>query len=134
MNPRQFLLIGGIVLLFLGVSGYFILGPNPETSLLRNFFWLDGAENIAHLVFGIVALAAYFLLKDAAMQKWLVVLVGVVALVVAVLGFINMGGGIPNAGPANLENPSDNILHLVVAIWAFTSAVMANRSSSAPVV
>jgi len=133
MNPRQFLLIGGIVLLFLGISGYFILGPNPESSLLGSFFWLDGAENIAHLLFGAVALLAYFLLKDAGMQKILVILVGLVALVVTVLGFMSMSNPIPNVGVANLESPADNILHLVVALWAFGAVFMGKGSSmSAP--
>jgi hypothetical protein len=50
--------------------------------------------------------------------------VGVVALLAAVLGFLNSANPSPNVGVANLENPYDNVLHLVVAVWAFAAAFM----------
>lgn len=130
MNPKQFLLVGGIVLVVLGLAGMVFLGPTPDQSMLGNFFWLDGTENIAHLLFGVVALATYFLLKDEMLAKWLVVAVGGVAALVAVLGFLNASGAVPNLGLTNLENPSDNILHVVVAVWAFAAAFMSSSSTS----
>ena len=48
-----------------------------------------------------------------------VVLVGIIAAAVAVIGFLNGGNYVPNVGISNLENPSDTILHLVVAAFAF---------------
>lgn len=128
MNSRQFLLVGGVVLLVLGVAGMTVLGPTPSASMLGDFFWLDATENYAHLLFGVVALAAYYLLKDANLTKWLVVLVGVVALVAALAGFMNSMQSVPLLGTTNLENPSDNVLHLVVAAWAFYAAFMGKRS------
>lgn len=118
MNPRQFLLLGGIILVALGVLGMYGLGPDEKSSALGAFFWLDSGENMAHLVLGVVALLAYFMLKDENMVKWLVILVGVVALLASVWGFLSNGNATPNVGVANLENPSDNILHLVVAVWS----------------
>lgn len=124
MNPKQFLLLGGIILILLGVLGYVGLGPTPEQSFLGSWFWLDSGENVAHLLLGVVALLAYYFLKDAELLKWLVALVGVVALVATVLGFMNLALDVPNLGVTNLENPSDNVLHLVVALWAFYAAFM----------
>ncbi len=120
MNPRQFLLIGGIVLLLLGIVGF--AGVFSDT---KSAFYLDTGENVAHTVLGIVAIAAAYLLKDANLQKWLVVVVGVVALFFGVYGFIVAGNAPPNTfGISNLESPADDILHLVVGIWALAAAFM----------
>ena len=120
MNPKQFLLIGGIVLLLLGIVGYAGL-----FSQMNSVFYLDTGENVAHTVLGIVAIAASYLLKDAQLQKWLVVAVGVVALFFGVYGFIVAGNAPPNTfGISNLESPADDILHLVVGIWALAAAFM----------
>lgn len=123
MNPRQFLLLGGIVLLLLAALGFTIMGA-PETSPLGESFYLTPGENIAHLVLGVVALAAYWGLKDDKLVRYLVIVVGVVALLAAVLGFLSSGNDAPNVGVANLENPLDNILHVVVAVWAFAVSFM----------
>lgn len=127
MNPKQFLMLGGVVLVVLGLAGLTVLGPTPDASLLKDFFWLDSTENVAHLLFGVVALAAYYGLKDETLTKYLVALVGVVALLAALAGFMNSGALVPNVGITNLENPSDNILHLVVAVWAFYAAFMGSK-------
>lgn len=130
MTPKQFLLYGGIILVVLGVLGMVGLGPTSDASVLNGFFWLDQTENMLHLLFGVVALGAYFLLKDEKLIKWLVALVGVIALIATIVGFLNAGDPAPNAGITNLENPADNILHLVVAIWAFMAAFMGGKGSS----
>ncbi|MDP3795400.1 MAG: DUF4383 domain-containing protein [bacterium] len=120
MNPKQFLLAGGIVLIALALYGFLV----PQTP--GSFFWLDAAENWAHLVFGVVALIAYFALPQETHGP-LVLVVGLVALIVTIYGFLvdtNLLG-------ANLENPADNILHLVVAVWAFY-AWWNGRKSVAP--
>ena len=125
MNPRQFLILGGIVLLLLGIVGYLNVF-NEE-----NFpaFWLDPGENLAHTVLGVVALAAVFVpgLNNALapFYRWIVILVGILALFFGVYGFLVPEGSSANPntfGVANLESPADNILHLVVAIWAFVAA------------
>jgi hypothetical protein len=122
-TPRGFLIVGGAVLLLLGLLGFLIL-KDPSMS----FFWLDTSENIAHTALGIVALAAAFVpgLKDslAPYYRWLVILVGVIALFFGVYGFLLPAGSAsaPNTfGLANLEL-GDNLLHLVVAAWAFLAA------------
>lgn len=127
MNPKQFLLIGGTILVGLGILGMFLLGPTPEQSLLKEGFFLTDFENYAHLMIGIVALGAYFLLADSELTKWLVILVGLVSLVASIAGFLNSGNPIPNLGFTNLENPLDNILHLLLAVWAFYAGFVGGR-------
>lgn len=131
LNPRQFLLLGGIILLALGVLGMFGLGPTSDASVLGGFFWLDQTENVAHLLLGVVALGAYYLVRDETLNLWLVRLVGIIAAVVTVIGFMSAANKEPNVGLSNLENPSDNILHLVVAVWALWVGFMNSRSSNA---
>lgn len=118
MNPKQFLLVGGIVLLALGILGYLL--PNP---LLGNALWLTGGENIAHLVLGIVAIVAAYALGYSA-QKWLTIIVGLVALYFGVAGFFLAATNPPALNYMNLANLEllDNLIHLVVAVWAFMAA------------
>jgi hypothetical protein len=56
------------------------------------------------------------------LQKWLVVAVGLFALVATAYGFAVAGNASPNVGFANLESPADDILHLVVGVWALAAA------------
>lgn len=133
MNPRQFLIAGGAILLLLGLVGY--LGVFNEQS--TPWFWLDGGENLAHTVLGVVALAAVFVpgLNDALapFYRWIVILVGLLALFFGVYGFLQPEGSSadPNTfGVSNLESPADNILHLVVALWAFVAAFGGGREEA----
>ena len=121
MNPKNFLLHGGIVLVSLGIIGMFILGPTPAQSLFGRSLWFDDVENYSHLMLGIIALGAYYLMKDHHLLKWLVAFFGVLALVTAALGFINSGSNIPNLSITHKE-VSENVLNLIIAVWAFYSA------------
>jgi hypothetical protein len=134
-TPRGFLMTGGAVLLILGILGFFVLN-NPSLS----FFWLDRSENIAHTVLGIVALAAVYVPGLNTMlepyYKWIVVLVGLIALFFCVYGFLQpscttcTGTETNTFGLSNLEL-GDNLLHLVVAAWAFAAAFWAPRRAMA---
>ena len=124
MYPRLFLTVGGAVLLLLGIVGYL----NVFTESGTPAFWLDNGENLAHTVLGVVALAAVFVpgLNTALAPYYrpIVGLVGVIALFFSVYGFLQPAGTAadPNTfGLSNLENPSDNLLHLVVGIVAFAA-------------
>lgn len=123
MYPRLFLLYGGAVLLLLGIIGYLGIFNEEATP----WFWLDPGENLAHTVLGVVALAAVLVpgLNDALrpFYRWIVILVGIIALFFALYGFLQAGAAEPNTfGLANLENPSDNLLHLVVGVVALLAA------------
>ncbi len=113
MNPKQFLLIGGLVLAVVGILGFVgVIGPTAEQSIFGSAWWFDNAENWAHLVLGIVALLAWKMLS-ASNQKMLVILVGVLGLLVGLYNFTST-----SLLGANLENPADLALHLVVGLWA----------------
>ena len=125
-TPRGFLMTGGIVLLVLGLLGFVILNGSPQQSLLGSFFWLDTSENIAHVALGVVALAALYVPGlNSALEpyyKWIVILVGLIALFFGVYGFLVASAAQPNTfGLTNLEL-GDNLLHLIVAAWAFLAA------------
>ena len=115
MNPKQFLQIGGAILLVLGIFGYFV----PD--VLSGMLTFGPAENGAHVVLGIVALVlAPLPIGD--LKKWVVVLVGLVALFFAVAGFIVAANPPLNFyGLANLEM-LDNVIHAVVGVWALLAA------------
>jgi hypothetical protein len=96
MNPKQFLTIGGAILVLLGIVG--VLGVFNQTA--TPWFWLDTGENVAHLVLGVVALAAVFVpgLNNALAPyyKPIVILVGIIALFFGVYGFVVAGATVPN--------------------------------------
>lgn len=123
-TPKGFLTYGGVVLLLLGLIGFFAL--NNATS--SPAFWLDNGENYAHLGLGLIALAIVFVPGLNTMfepyYRWIVILLGIVALFFGIYGFVVAGdtSGANTFGLANLESPADNILHLVVAAWALYAA------------
>lgn len=123
MTPKGFLTYGGAVLLLLGLIGFFALNDAAATPA----FWLDSGENVAHVGLGVIALAIVFVpglnTMFAPYYRWIVILLGIVALFFGVYGFVVAGNPAPNTfGLANLESPADNILHLVVGAWALYSA------------
>jgi hypothetical protein len=132
-TPKMFLTVGGAVLLLLGIVGFL----NIFTEEAYPWFWLDGGENVAHAVLGIVALAAVYVpgLNSALAPNYrpIVILVGLIALFFGVYGFVVAGdtSGANTFGLSNLESPADNILHLVVATWAFASAFIGREPSMA---
>ncbi|MBI4022650.1 DUF4383 domain-containing protein [Candidatus Berkelbacteria bacterium] len=117
MNPKMFLTWGGWVLVLVAILGAIgVIGPTADQSLFGESWYFDAAENWAHLIIGLVGLAAA-MWTDAGMQRTLTWIVGIVALIIGLWGWF-LSGDAPNFYGANLENPLDNILHLVVGIWA----------------
>ncbi len=113
MTPKQFLTIGGVVLVLVGILGMIgVIGPTPDQSLFGATWWFDWPENWAHLVLGIVGLIAAFTFP-ASVNKPLVIALGVLGIVVALYNIFS-----ESLLGANLENPLDLILHAVVGIWA----------------
>lgn len=127
-TPKGFLQVGGIILLVVGLLGFLgIIGPTEEQSLFGAGWWFDGAENWAHTILGIVALGLAYGMKNAGTQKTIVMLLGIVGILVGVYGFIS-----PSLLGANLENPMDNILHLVVGAWALTASMKKPAGGAMP--
>lgn len=125
MNPKQFLTIGGAVLLLVGVLGYIgVIGPTPEQSLFGEFWWFDNPENLAHTVLGVAGLVAAFTFPAAA-QRYLVIALGGLALAVALYNLTTT-----TLVGANLETPADLLLHLVVGAWALYSAFAGTKAEA----
>ena len=122
LSPKGFLQVGGAVLVLVGVLGFFgVIGPTVEDSLFGSVWWFDTAENWAHLVLGVVGVAASFVL-DAKMSRMLVMVLGVVGILVGVYNVFS-----PELLGANLESPADLLLHLVVGAWAIAAATMKGK-------
>src|SRR5438309_93341 len=115
-NSKNFLTYGGWILVIVGILGFFLIGPTPEKSIFGGTWWFDNPENWAHLVLGVVALLLVYVVKNNDLNKWVAILVGILGIVVTAAGFMN-----PVFLGANLENPADNILHLVVGLWGLIS-------------
>ena len=124
-TPRGFLILGGLVLVLLGIVGFL----NIFTS---QTFFLTAGENLAHVALGAIALAAVFVpglnRTLEPYYRWMVILVGVLALFFGVYGFLlpagNPPGNLNTFGLANLEFV-DNLIHLIVAAWAFVAVYWA---------
>lgn len=126
MNPKNFLMIGGVVLVVVGLAGMTgIIGPTPEQSVFGSLWWFDDAENWAHLVLGIAALAIAVALPM--LQAPITLVVGILGLAVGVWGFVSA-----DLLGAMLENPADNILHLAVGAWAVASWMKGRASVASP--
>lgn len=124
MNPKQFLVIGGIVLLLVGILGFVgVLGPTIEDSIFGATWWFDMTENYAHTILGVVALIAAFAFP-AKTHKPIVILVGLIAILFAVINLFT-----EIVGAANLEQHTDTLLHLVVGVWALVAAFKKDNSS-----
>lgn len=115
---KSFLIYGGIALVVLAILGFIgVTGPTADQSIFGTYWYFDNAENWAHLVLGVVALiAAYNLAPNHQMP--LVIAVGLLGILVGLYGFIWSGMLLG----ASLENPSDNLLHIVVGGWAVWAA------------
>lgn len=128
MNPKQFLLLGGSVLVLVGVLGFVgVIGPTSEKSLFGSTWWFDDAENWAHLVIGIVGIIGAFILP-AGLQKAVVLLLGVFGLIVGIYSGVVSTSFLG----ANLENPADTILHIAVGAWALFAALKGGMAANSP--
>ncbi len=118
MNPKNFLLVGGIVLVLVAILGFVgVIGPTASRSIFGSAWWFDSGENWAHLLIGIIAVILSFA-APLSLQKPVVMIVGVIALLVGLYSLF-IGSGFLGA---HLERVADTILHLVLGLWALMSA------------
>jgi hypothetical protein len=117
MNSKQFLTLGGVVLLLVGVLGFVgVIGPTAADSIFGENWYFDNYENTIHTALGVAALALVAL-KLKMLYRPVTLLVGLAALVFGIWNFF-LPDTMPNIGAANLESPADLILHLGVGAWA----------------
>ncbi|MEK7616063.1 MAG: hypothetical protein AAB420_02555 [Patescibacteria group bacterium] len=115
MTPKNFLLVGGIVLVLVGILGFYLIGPTAADSIFGTSWWFDSGENWVHLILGVVAVILSFA-APMAIQRPVVMIVGIIAVLIGLYSIFKT-----DFLGANLENPSDTILHIVVGIWAILS-------------
>lgn len=106
MNARTYGQVIGVVLLALGVVG--LLSGDQFLGLIN----IEIIEDVVHLAIGAVLLYVGFMLKDAAMGRSIVTVVGATLLLVGVIGFVSpsLFGLLPKVG----YNIVDNVVHLVL--------------------
>lgn len=106
MNARTYGQVIGVVLLALGVVG--LLSGDQLLGLVN----IEILEDVVHLAVGAVLLYVGFMLKDAAMGRSIVTVIGVTLLLVGVIGFVspNLFGLLPKVG----YNVIDNVVHLLL--------------------
>jgi hypothetical protein len=125
MNPRQFLIIGGAVLVLVGILGFVgVIGPTLSDSIFGDPWWFDNGENWAHTLLGVAGIAAAFVLPAGA-QRGLVLLLGAVGIFFAVYNIFTeefLG--------TNLERPADTLLHLAVGAWALFAGMAGRRAAT----
>ncbi len=118
MNPKQFLIWGGAVLVLVGILGFVgVIGPTADKSIFGSTWWFDNGENWAHLILGVVGLIAAFTFPAGA-QKPLVMVLGLIGLFFGIYNIFSM-----KFLGTNLESPADMILHFVVGIWALWASM-----------
>src|SRR5262245_19750190 len=116
-TPKGFLKVGGIILILVGILGMIgVIGPTADQSIFGSAWWFDGGENWAHLILGIVGLLAAYVLGAGA-QRGLVMLLGIIGVLVGIYSIFNQ-----SFLGANLENPADTLLHIVVGAWALMAS------------
>lgn len=128
MNSKAFLKWGGIILVVIGILGFIgVVGPTAERSIFGAPWYFDNAENWAHLVLGVVALILAYA-AGANVQRPIVMLLGIIGVVIGLYSlFAPITAGRAFLG-AQLQNPLDSLLHIVVGLWA----LMAFRKKGGP--
>jgi hypothetical protein len=127
MNPRQFLQLGGIVLILVGILGFVgVLGPDADDSIFGDDWWFDNGENVAHTVLGVAGVTAAYLFP-ANLHRPLVLLIGVLGIFFGVYNLFS-----EDFPGTNLENPLDTLLHFAVAAWALLAAWYPTRRMGSP--
>ncbi len=131
MNPKQFLQIGGIILIVVGILGFFFIGPTADKSIFGEGWWFDNGENWTHLILGVIALIAAYVVPMN-LQKPLVMILGIIGILI---GLYSLFGPVTEGKTflgSNLENPADTLLHLVVGAWALWASMGKKTMPAAP--
>ncbi|OHA87991.1 MAG: hypothetical protein A2653_02735 [Candidatus Zambryskibacteria bacterium RIFCSPHIGHO2_01_FULL_43_25] len=103
-------MVFGIIFLVLGVLGFI---PNPLISM-DGLFQVDAVHNIIHLITGLVLV--YAGKKSAGGATTALKVFGIIYLVIAILGFLMIGGGSGDLLGFIGMNGVDNWLHLILGL------------------
>ena len=109
LTPRRTLLIFGLLLAAVGVAGFFL------DSSAGDGYHLDTGQNIAYLVVGLASLYVGEVWSSDSKRIFLG-LAGVLFLGVAIAGFAIAGGDGHDLGIFDVENPWENVVHLLLGL------------------
>jgi len=116
-KPKRFLIWGGWVLLLVGILGFLL-----PLIISSSYFTFNSVENWAHILLGIIALTIGYGIKEFSILKWVTIIFGIIGLIFGIWGFIVAGNPFPNFyNIVNLDNPIDNVAHLIISVWALWS-------------
>lgn len=125
MRIGKFLLWGGLILFVWGIASWFV--PFEE----GDDFYTDTGYNTFYLVVGFLVTWMGATWNPELRRIW-TLYVGVLFLAVAAAGWIVVGRDAPNLGITNLENPTDNMIHLGLGVLFLLMAKFAKPDAVYP--
>ena len=109
LTVRRTLLIFGLLLAAVGVAGFFL------ESSAGDAFHLDTGQNITYLIIGLASLYVGEVWSSESKRVFLGI-VGVLFLGVAIAGFAIAGGVSHDLGIFDVQNPWENMVHVVLGL------------------
>ena len=119
LTVRRTLLIFGLLLAAVGVAGFFL------ESNAGDAFHLDTGQNITYLIIGLASLYVGAVWSSESKRIFLGI-AGVLFFGVAIAGFAIAGGESHDLGIFDVQNPWENIVHVVLGLL-FLSVVFYPR-------
>jgi hypothetical protein len=128
LRPRQFLFLGGTVLVIIGLAGVTdLLASISQASLFNPPYWI----NWVHLTFGIVVLAVG-LAGTRTLQNTFTLAAAILGSTLGVSGLL-LGSYVANRyNMRELADPSEHLAHLtvgVLALWAWSNKNAEDQSA-----
>lgn len=124
-SPERFLLLAGGFSVIIGILGLFSLGPTHQHSVFGTFLWMDNKENFFHTFMGLIGVGIVvitpFKKTFRPYYKHLIFIAGSIALFFSLYGSLEAYSIISPPIDFNLQHPADNILHLLLGLWAFAA-------------
>jgi hypothetical protein len=117
MNPKQFLVAAGVILIILGILGFAgVLGPTAARSVAGANWWFDRRESLGSLLLGIIAVIAS--MGSIGARRAIAVLIGVLG----VLGGLYTLFISRSFAGAHFENPADIVFLFVIGLWGLLAS------------
>jgi hypothetical protein len=129
VRPRQFLLLGGTVLVVIGLAGAAgLLGSISRASVFNPPYWI----NWVHLTFGVVVLAIAFAGRRT-LQNAITLTAGIMGSTLGLSGLLLGPYAANRYNMPELADPSDHLAHLtvgVLALWAWSNRKVGHQLSA----
>ena len=121
---KKLAMVFGAVFVIVGLLGFI---PNPIVGAEGALFETDLMHNLVHLLFGVILLVVAFK-NEAASALWLMIL-GIVYLILAVLGFLMIPEEGELLGLVHM-NHADHWLHVGLAVLLIGGSFLSKNKSA----